>query len=106
MKIGFVGTGTMGQPMVKNLLKKGFAVVAYDAAPAALEATARLGASKAESAADAAKRADLVVTMVPSSPHSEAAYLGPGGVVEGAPVGRLCVDMSTIDPTTSRRIAE
>lgn len=106
MKVGFIGTGTMGQPMVANLIKKGLAVVAYDIVPAALDAAARLGAAPAASAAEAAARGDLVITMLPSSPHVSAAYLGPGGVLEGAPKGRLCVDMSTIDPGTSRRVAE
>jgi 3-hydroxyisobutyrate dehydrogenase len=105
MKIGFVGTGTMGQPMVNNLVKKGFAVVAYDVVPAALDAAARLGAARAGSAAEVATQADLIITMLPSSSHVEAAYLGPGGIAEGAGRGRLCVDMSTIDPGTSRRVA-
>ena len=105
MKVGFIGTGTMGQPMVNNLLKKGFAVVGYDVAPAALEAALRLGAAPAGSAAEAAKQGDLVITMLPSSAHVESAYLGPGGVLEGVARGRLCVDMSTIDPGTSRRVA-
>ena len=106
MRIGFIGTGAMGQPMVGNLIRKGFAVAAYDVAPAALAAAVKLGASAADSAAGAAKGADLVVTMLPSSPHVEAAYMGPGGVFEGAAAGRLCVDMSTISPSTSRRVAE
>ncbi len=106
MRIGFVGTGAMGQPMVNNLVRKGFVVVAYDVAPAALAAARKLGATGAGSAAEAASGADLVITMLPSSPHVEAAYLGPGGVFEGAAVGRLCVDMSTISPSVSRRVAE
>lgn len=105
-RIGFVGTGTMGAPMVANLLKAGFSVLAYDVRPEALEEARRRGAAAAESAAAAARESDLVVTMVPSSGDVEAAYLGPGGVLEGAPAGRLCVDMSTIDPGTSRRVAE
>ncbi len=106
MRIGFIGTGTMGQPMVTNLIRKGFSVTAYDVAPAALAAATKLGASTAGSAAEAARAGDLVITMLPSSSHVEAAYLGPGGVLEGAAAGRLCVDMSTIDPGTSRRVAE
>jgi 3-hydroxyisobutyrate dehydrogenase len=106
MKVGFVGTGTMGQPMVANLVKKGFAVVAYDVVAAALDAAVTLGASACSSAAEAARQAVLVVTMLPSSSHVEAAYLGAGGVLEGAAQGRLCVDMSTIDPAVSRRVAE
>ena len=105
MTIAFIGTGTMGQPMVNNLVKKGFAVVAYDVVPAALQAATRLGATAASSAAEAARQSELVITMLPSSSHTEAAYLGPGGIAESAPRGRLCVDMSTIDPGVSRRVA-
>ena len=106
MRIGFIGTGSMGQPMVNNLIRKGFAVAAYDVAPAALGAAAKLGAATAGSTAEAAKGSDLVITMLPSSSHVETAYLGPGGVLEGAAAGRLCVDMSTINPSVSRRVAE
>jgi 3-hydroxyisobutyrate dehydrogenase len=106
MKVGFIGTGTMGQPMVRNLIAKGFGVVAYDVVPGALEAAVKLGASACGSAAEAAKQGDLVVTMLPSSSHVETVYLGAGGVLEGAAKGRLCVDMSTIEPAVSRRVAE
>jgi 3-hydroxyisobutyrate dehydrogenase len=105
MTVGFIGTGTMGQPMVGNLLKKGFQVVAFDVAPGALEAAVRLGAAAATSAAEVARRSRLVITMLPSSSHVERCYLGPGGVLEGLGPGQLCVDMSTIDPATSRRVA-
>jgi 3-hydroxyisobutyrate dehydrogenase len=105
MKIGFVGTGAMGQPMLANLVRKGHAVVAYDAVPAALAGATAAGATAAASAAQAARDADLVVTMLPSSSHVEAVYLGPGGVREGVASGRLCVDMSTIEPAVSRRVA-
>ena len=105
MNVGFVGTGTMGQPMLANLVKKGFAVVAYDVAPPALAAAVKSGAAAAGSAADVARRSELVITMLPSSSHVEAAYLGPGGVAEGVAAGRLCVDMSTIDPAVCRRVA-
>jgi len=103
--IGFIGTGTMGLPMVGNLLKKGFAVVAYDAAPAALDGAVKLGARAAASSADVARHSEMVVTMLPSSSHVEAVYLGPGGVREAIASGRLCIDMSTIDPAVSRRVA-
>jgi 3-hydroxyisobutyrate dehydrogenase len=106
MKIAFVGTGTMGCPMLANLVKKGFAVTAYDVVPAALERAARAGATVASSSAAAARGADLVVTMLPSSSHVEAVYLGAGGVLEGVAAGTLCADMSTIDPAVSRRVAE
>src|SRR5438046_186897 len=105
MKIGFIGTGTMGQPMLANLVQKGFQAIAYDTVAAALDTAVRLGAARAASAAEAAAAADLVVTMLPSSANVEAAYLGAGGIIEGVAAGRLCVDMSTIDPGTSQRVA-
>jgi len=105
-RIGFVGTGTMGIPMISNLIKAGFSVLAYDVRPEAVEEAKKRGAAPAGSSAEAARESELVVTMLPSSPDVEAAYLGPKGVLEGAPAGRLCVDMSTIDPGTSRRVAE
>jgi 3-hydroxyisobutyrate dehydrogenase len=91
--------------MIGNLIRKGFAVVAYDVVPAALEAAGRLGAERAGSAAEAAKQSAMVVSMLPSSSHVESAYLGRGGVLEGAAAGRLCVDMSTIEPAVSQRVA-
>ena len=106
MKIGFVGTGTMGQPMLSNLLKKGHSVVAYDIVEAMLEGAVKRGATRAGSASEAAKASEVVITMLPSSSHVEAAYLGAGGVLEGIASGRLCIDMSTADPAASRRVAE
>ena len=105
MKIGFIGTGTMGQPMLANLVKKGFEVVAYDVVPAALDAAARLGAARAGSIREAAAASDLVITMLPSSANVEAAYLGADGIIDAPIAGRLCVDMSTIDPGASQRVA-
>ena len=105
MKIGFIGTGTMGQPMLANLVKKRFAVTAFDLVPAALEAAVRLGAERAGSAGEAAANCELVITMLPSSANVEAVYLGSGGIAENAAQGRLCVDMSTIDSGTSQRVA-
>jgi 3-hydroxyisobutyrate dehydrogenase len=105
MKIAFIGTGTMGRPMLRNLLLKQFSAIAYDVVPAALDAAAALGADRAASPAEAAAAADLVVTMLPSSANVEAVYFGSGGVAEGAKPGSLCVDMSTIDPGVSQSVA-
>ena len=106
MKIGFIGTGTMGGPMLANLVKKGFSVTAYDIVPAALQAAVAAGATASSSAAETARGVDLVVTMLPSSSHVESVYLGKGGVLDGVAAGKLCVDMSTIDPAVSRRVGE
>lgn len=106
MKIAFIGTGTMGLPMLANLVKKGHQVFAYDVAPAALEAAGTAGARTMGSAAEAVTAAEAVVTMLPSSSHVLAAYRGDGGVLAAARAGQLCIDMSTIDPGTSRQVAE
>jgi len=105
MKIGFIGTGTMGLPMLHNLIKKGFAAAAFDVVPGALDGAVKLGAERTASPAGAAKASDLVVTMLPSAANVEAVYLGAGGVIEGGRTGLLCVDMSTVDPGTSQRVA-
>ena len=105
MRIGFIGTGTMGQPMLANLVKKEFNVVAFDIVPAALDTAVRLGAARAGSVGEAAANCDLVITMLPSSANVEAVYLGSEGIVGTAARGRLYVDMSTIDPGTSQRVA-
>ena len=105
MHIAFIGVGNMGRPMLANLLKKGFSATAYDIVPAALDAAVALGAARAASPAEAAAAGDMVVTILPSSGNVEAAYLGAGGILEGAARGKLCIDMSTIDPGTSQRVA-
>jgi 3-hydroxyisobutyrate dehydrogenase len=105
MNIAFIGTGNMGLPMLANLLKKGFSATAYDIVPAALDRAVGLGAARAASPAEAAAAGDMVITILPSSGNVEAAYLGAGGILEGVAKGRLCIDMSTIDPGTSQRVA-
>src|ERR1700730_9460937 len=105
MHIAFIGVGNMGRPMLANLLKQGFAATAYDIVPAALDGAVALGAARASSPAEAAAPGDMVITILPSSGNVEAAYLGAGGILEGVAPGRLCIDMSTIDPGTSQRVA-
>jgi 3-hydroxyisobutyrate dehydrogenase len=104
-RIGFIGVGTMGLPMARNLLQKGFAVTAYDRSAEAVRAAAEAGMTAVASAAEAVATADIVITMLPSSPHVESVYTGDGGVLAAARKGTLCVDMSTIDPAVSRRVA-
>ena len=105
IRIGFIGVGTMGLPMAKNLVKKGFAVNAFDTSREAVAAAVAAGMTAAASAAETVATADLVITMLPSSPHVESVYTGDGGVLAAARKGTLCVDMSTIDPAVSRRVA-
>jgi len=103
-KIGFIGLGIMGKPMVKNLLKAGHEVVVYDVVPAGVQEVVAAGAKAAASSKAVAEQCALIITMVPNSPHVKAAILGPNGVLEGAKAGSLVVDMSSIDPTVSKEV--
>ena len=104
-RIGFIGVGTMGKPMATNLVKAGHQLTVFDVNPQALEELAQLGAEPAGSAAAAVAGSEVAITMVPSSPHVEAAVLGPNGVLEGLKPGRILIDMSTIDPLVTRKVA-
>ena len=104
MKIGFIGLGIMGKPMAKNLLKAGHELKVHDLVTAAVEELVLAGAVKAQSSADAARGSDLIITMLPNSPHVKAAVLGENGVLEGLAPGSILVDMSSINPIASREI--
>src|SRR5215211_3231609 len=101
--IAFVGVGTMGGPMARNLVRKGFRVTAFDLNEHALNAAVEYGAEKAASAADAANDAQIAITMLPNTPHEEAAVLGAEGVFAGLQPGNIFIEMSTIDPVMTRR---
>src|SRR5262245_24085170 len=105
MSIGFIGVGTMGLPMAANLAKKGFAVTAYDRSPEALVAARAAGIAVVGSTAEAVAGAVVVITWLPSSRHVASVYAGDGVVLAAARRGSLCVDMSTIDPAVTRRVA-
>lgn len=104
MKIGFIGLGIMGRPMAKNLLKAGHELVVFDFNKEAVADLVSNGAASAETGKELASQCDVVITMVPNSPHVRAAVLGENGVAEGAKPGTVIIDMSSIDPTESRAI--
>lgn len=104
MKIGFIGLGIMGKPMAKNLLKAGHELVVFDFNKEAVADLVSNGAASAETGKELASQCDVVITMVPNSPHVRAAVLGENGVAEGAKPGTVIIDMSSIDPTESRAI--
>ncbi len=104
-KLGFVGTGIMGKPMVKNLLKAGYPVLCYDVVPEPLKELAAAGASVAASGKEVAEKSEIVITMLPNSPHVEQAVLGPNGILDGSRAGLLLLDMSTISPIVSQAVA-
>jgi len=106
MRIGFIGLGHMGSPMARNLLKQGHTLKAYDVVPELLKKlTGERGVDGATSVQDAARGVELVITMLPSSPHVRSVYLGELGVIAGAAPGTALVDCSTIDPLTAREVA-
>jgi 2-hydroxy-3-oxopropionate reductase len=104
--IGIVGLGIMGGPMAANLLEAGHTVIGYDSQPAALERLGAAGGKAADSVAAVTTDADVVITMLPDSPHVEEVVLGPGGVLENAKRGLLLIDMSTIRPDSSVKVAQ
>jgi 3-hydroxyisobutyrate dehydrogenase-like beta-hydroxyacid dehydrogenase len=105
MNVGFIGLGTMGAPMARNVLKKGHAMTVYDVAPAAVAALVAAGARAAPTPAAVAQASEVVITMLPDAPDVERVALGPDGIVEGLRAGAVYIDMSTIDPGTARRVA-
>ena len=104
-KIGFIGLGIMGKPMVRNLRKAGHELVVYDIFPKSIDEMVGEGIERGSSARDVATRADLVITMLPDGPEVEQAVLGPGGVLEGVHAGSTVVDMSSISPLVSQKMA-
>lgn len=105
MKIGFIGLGNMGHPMCLNLVRNGHAVKAYDVVPALVAKAVAQGAVRAASIADCVTGVEVVVTMLPSSPHVRTVYGGEGGVIAHAKAGTLLIDSSTIDPLAAREVA-
>ena len=104
MKIGFIGLGIMGRPMAKNLVKAGHELVVFDFNKDAVADLVSCGAASADSGKEVASQVEVVITMVPNSPHVRSAVLGKDGVAEGAKPGLVLIDMSSIDPTESKAI--
>ena len=105
--VGFIGLGNMGAPMAANLVKAGHRVIGYDINAAAVQALAGAGGQAAASAADAARGAEVVITMLPAGEHVREVWLHQGGLIE-AVKGRtpLLIDCSTIDVETARVVSE
>ena len=90
--IGFIGLGNMGAPMAANLVKAGHTVTGYDLVPAALQALAAAGGKTATSAAEAAKGADFVITMLPAGEHVRDVWLHQGGLIEAVKSRQTAAD--------------
>ena len=104
MKIGFIGLGIMGKPMSKNLLKAGYSLVVCDKNQSAVDEVVAAGAQSAVNAKEVAKLCDVIITMLPNSPHVKEVVLGKDGIIEGAKSGTTIIDMSSIAPLASREI--
>jgi len=102
--IGFIGLGIMGRPMATNLIKAGHKLVVYDNF-AKFDDLISLGAEGAASNKDVASKSDIIITMLPNSPHVKEALLGAGGVIEGIKNGAIVVDMSSIAPAAAQEIS-
>lgn len=104
MKIGFIGLGIMGKPMAKNLIKAGYQLVVCDLVQSAVDELVALGAEAAVNGKEVASKCNVIITMLPNSPHVKTVVLGEGGVIEGAKAGSVVIDMSSIAPLASREI--
>ncbi len=103
--LGFVGLGIMGRPMMNNLLKAGHKVVAYTRSSGVLDACVAEGAQRAASNREVGEKADIIFTMLPDGPEVEEVVLGAGGILEGCKAGAMIIDMSSINPLVSQKIA-
>ena len=104
-RIGFVGLGTMGAGMARNLLAKGHTLTVWNRSPGRMAPLVAAGAVAADGPADLASRCDLVMLCVSDTPDVEQVALGPGGIMEGLSPGSLVIDHSSISPAATRRLA-
>jgi 2-hydroxy-3-oxopropionate reductase len=104
-RIGFIGLGIMGKPMAKNLLKAGYQLVVYDMNPEPVKEVVAAGATSGTGPQEVASRTDIVITMLPNSPHVKEVVLAENGILQGAKPGMIIIDMSSIAPLVSQEIA-
>jgi 3-hydroxyisobutyrate dehydrogenase len=104
-KVGLIGLGTMGLPMARNLMKAGFSLTVYNRTASKADVIARQGAKVASSPRELGSIADVIVTIVSDTPDAESVVTGPNGIIEGVRSGATVIDMSTISPEATRRMA-
>ncbi|MFG1424988.1 2-hydroxy-3-oxopropionate reductase [Roseixanthobacter glucoisosaccharinicivorans] len=105
MNVGFIGLGIMGTPMAGHLVDAGHKLFVYDVFKIPAEITDK-GATAVASSAEVAKNSDIIILMVPDTPHVDEALFGKGGVAEGLTAGKIVVDMSSISPVETKKFAE
>src|SRR5688500_907176 len=102
--VGFLGLGTMGAAMARNILEAGHALKVLDLRPEAVEALVADGAAAAATPRELASGAEYVITMLPDGPDVERVVSGPDGLLAGISPGAIYIDMSTIDVATTRSV--
>ena len=105
-KIGFIGLGIMGRPMAKNLIDAGYELVVSDLNEDTVAELVEYGASSADTPKAVAEKSEVIITMLPNSPHVKAVALGESGIIEGVSEGDIFIDMSSISPLMSQEVGE
>jgi 2-hydroxy-3-oxopropionate reductase len=103
--IGFIGLGVMGRPMAKHLVARGHTVVVHNRSRPAVDELGAVGATVGANAADVARQSTIVITMLPDTPDVEQVLTGPDGVLSAVQRGAVVIDMSSISPTATARLA-
>jgi 3-hydroxyisobutyrate dehydrogenase len=106
LKVGFIGLGLMGEPMAKNILKRGFPLTVYNRTSSKVRSLQKLGAEVASSPKELAEKVDVVVTMVTAGKDVEEVLFSKDGIVKGAKKGLVVIDMSTIGKIYALAIAQ
>jgi len=103
--VGFIGLGVMGRPMAKHILAKGYRVVVHNRSRGAVDELVQAGATAADSPAQVAQKASVVITMVPDTPDVERVLTAPDGVLSALQANAIVIDMSSISPVATRALA-
>lgn len=104
--IAFIGLGLMGRPMARNILRSGFPLVVWNRTPSKADDLVQAGAKLAANPGEAAKQADILITIVSDPPALEQVLFGPKGAMECLRAGSLLIDSSTVSPDLARRVGE
>lgn len=106
LKTGFIGLGIMGRPQALNIIKAGYPMSVYARRPESLQPLLQAGAQACDSPKAVAQQSDVLFTMVSDTPDVQQVLLGDEGVIAGARPGLIVVDMTTISPAATRRMAQ
>lgn len=106
VNIGFIGIGTMGKPMALNILRAGYALTVNDVSEQAVQELVQQGAQKAKSPSECARQSDIVITMLPNNAIVKLVLQGENGVLAGAKPGTCLIDMSSVSPGFTQKMAK